>query len=142
MDINDYMQVAKDVSYAGFAAYTGIKNIELKDGYAIGEVDLEPKHMNPIGSIHGGMVFTMADTIAGLAAFTSGGVCTTVNSSISYINPTMNANKIICEANVIKTGRSLIHVEANLMDQDKKMFAKASLCYFRLGDKVNIDLNK
>lgn len=42
--------------------------------------------MNPIGTVHGGCLFTLADAVCGIAASSLGGICTTVNSNIQFLN--------------------------------------------------------
>lgn len=118
----------------GFTKHCGIRLVEMKEGYAKGEIELKPIHMNPIGSIHGGAVFALADTIGGFAACTVARRCTTVSSNINYINPTINLTKLIAEATVIKAGKRMITVEIVIEDQNEKMFSKAVMTYFRLGE--------
>ena len=79
----------------GFVKLTGIGNVEVDEGYAKGEIEIKPVHLNPIGTVHGGVLFTLADTIGGLASISRGGFSTTVSSDIVYLNPTMNSKKLI-----------------------------------------------
>ena len=37
------------------------------DGAAVGSLDVDDRHLNPNGIVHGGVVFTLADTAMGRA---------------------------------------------------------------------------
>ena len=63
----DYEKL-KQIRNMGFIKHTGIKTVELREGYAKGEIVLDERHANPIGSTHGGVLFTLVDTVGGAAA--------------------------------------------------------------------------
>ena len=69
----------------GFIKHTGIKTVELREGYAKGEIVLDERHANPIGSTHGGVLFTLVDTVGGAAATSRGRYVTTVSGNINYL---------------------------------------------------------
>ena len=54
-------------SFLGYNHHNGIKLIEVGDGHSIVEVQLTRNSMNPQGSAHGGLIFSIADTAAGCA---------------------------------------------------------------------------
>lgn len=56
-----------------FIKYIGFQILDIKEDYAQGEVVLREIHGNPIGSVHGGVLFSIADTIGGVAASSSAG---------------------------------------------------------------------
>lgn len=43
---------------------------EARPGYAVGESVLKPWHMNILGIVHGGVLYSLADTVGGTAAMT------------------------------------------------------------------------
>ena len=47
----DYEKL-KQIRNMGFIKHTGIKTVELREGYAKGEIVLDERHANPIGSTH------------------------------------------------------------------------------------------
>ena len=87
----DYEKIAQERNMQnGFINRIGFKVTEIGKLYAKGEIDLGEMHANPIGSIHGGVIFSMADTVGGVAATTAGSYCTTVNGNINYLNVATN----------------------------------------------------
>ncbi|MDE6984223.1 MAG: PaaI family thioesterase, partial [Lachnospiraceae bacterium] len=82
----------------GFIQLLDMKITELSEGYCKGEMPLRPEILNPLGTVHGGCTFALADTIGGSAALTHGSSIVTVDSSIHYLAPACNTEKLIAEA--------------------------------------------
>ena len=66
-----------------FGNLVGVKIVEIREGYAKTELEVRPELMNPIDSLHGGVLFTMIDITGGSAAVSHGGypLSTTRNRS-------------------------------------------------------------
>lgn len=56
-----------------FATASGIRVVEVRQGYARTEMTVEPRHLNAVGILQGGALFTLAD-LAFAAASNSHGV--------------------------------------------------------------------
>ena len=54
----DYEKL-KEIRNMGYIKHTGIRTVELREGYAKCEIILDERHANPIGSTHGGVLFTL-----------------------------------------------------------------------------------
>ena len=116
----------------GFVKLTGIGNVEVDEGYAKGEIEIKPVHLNPIGTVHGGVLFTLADTIGGLASISRGGFSTTVSSDIVYLNPTMNSKKLIAESTEIKHGKRMSTIDTMIYDDNGSKIAKVTGVFYYL----------
>lgn len=55
-----------------FIELIGIKIIEADEGYCKAELEVDDRHLNPLGTVHGGCLYTLADTVAGFAAASCG----------------------------------------------------------------------
>ena len=125
----------------GFTAYSGIKVGKLAEGYAEGVIEVQEHHLNPRGTIHGGLLYVLTDTIGGLATRTVNGmdhfVPSTASSSISYLKPTIGTKKLIAKANVIKFGRRLSVVQTNVYDENDTLLATSLSNYANIEHKVN-----
>ena len=95
-----------------FAKLLGIEIVEVKIGYALLKLQVEEKHLNGIGMVQGGAIFTLADYAFGVAANADGSTVVGINASISYFNAPKgktifaeameeNANKKICGYKVL-----------------------------------------
>ncbi len=101
-----------------FAAHIGIEILEMADGHARLKLELLPSHFNPIGSVHGGCIFTMADTVAGIAVFSLGKSCTTLSSHAVFLNAAMQGkSKILyAESRPVRVGSRIAVMEAMVTD--------------------------
>ena len=126
----------------GFINQIGFVVTDVKDGYAKGEIALTEMHGNPIGSVHGGVLFSLADTVGGVAATTAGSFCATVNGSINYLNPAIGCKKLIGEARAVKIGRRLAVIEVTITDETERILVCATMTYQYLGDKIPFPYKK
>ena len=76
---------------------------EARPGYAVGEIVLKPWHMNILGIVHGGVLYSLADTVGGTAAMTGRDYAVpTVDGTIHYLKAGKNTSKIIARAQEIQ----------------------------------------
>ena len=97
---------------------------------------LRPEILNPLGTVHGGCTFTLADTIGGSAALTHGKSVVTVDSNIHYLAPACNTEKLIAEAKEIKYGATIALYEVNVYKDDGTMVATSTQSYFIVSDRA------
>ena len=103
-----------------FGRRMGIRAVEITEGFCCMEMPVTPEIKNPIGSIHGGALYTLADCAAGGASWSYGERMTTLGSDFHFLRPGLGAEKIIAEGRVLKHGRKVTVVEVSVMDQDRK----------------------
>lgn len=84
-----------------------IKNLEW--GTAVLEVDLEEKHLQPFGYVHGGAIASVMDAAAFWAVFPQvrdGMGLTTVEIKVNYLAP-VQKGKLVAKGRCIKIGKTL-----------------------------------
>ncbi len=109
--------------------------IEITDGdigYCKGEIVIEDRHMNPLGTVHGGCLYTLADTVSGFAAGSCGSGGPTMSGNMYFLRPTMGVSKLICEARVIKNGKRIRVVEATIYGDNGAEIARSIMEYMDL----------
>lgn len=85
------------------------------------------KHLNPIGSIHGGYAATLLDSALGCSIHTTlepGEKYTTVDLNVKYVrgmSPGMG--RVTCTSEVVHKGRKIATAEARLVGEDGKIYA-------------------
>lgn len=110
-----------------------LKIVEAEPGHARGEIELKPWHLNPFGIVHGGVLFTIADTVSGMAAITGKEYSvSTINGSINYMRAGKNTKKITAEGYVIKDGKSLTVCECKVYNDREEILAVATMTFFHL----------
>ena len=79
-------------------------------------LDVRPELLNPNGVVHGGALFSMADTVMGAALHTTlapGEYCATVEIKMHFLQP-VSKGKIRCSTRVVQRGRRLAVLESHL----------------------------
>ncbi len=99
-------------------------------GRAVFTVEPHESHYNPIGTVHGGLVCTLLDSVAGCAAQTTlpkGMAYTSLEIKVSYLRPVLaSSGKLTAIGTVTKPGRRAAFVDATVTDADGKLVATAS----------------
>lgn len=123
-------------NFPGFTRQMGMKVTEISDGFARVEMDIDEKSANPIGSVHGGVIYALADTAGGVAATTKGSFVTTVTGNINYLNPAMEVKKLIATTREIKVGKNVLVYDVSITDEKGKSIAEARMTFYSLHKKV------
>ncbi len=114
----------------GFHPYgelIGLKFAKLEKGYSQCTINIEEKLMNPHGFLHGGVLYSMADTGMGAALYSlleENESCATIEVKISYFKP-VNSGTLTCNTKVVHKGRSTSALESEIINNEK-LIAKAS----------------
>lgn len=112
-----------------FNSHNGISVTAVRDGRGRGALEVSDTSLNPHGTVHGGCLYTLADTVAGSAvASGSGQSCVTVSGTLEFLHPATGP-KIQCSASPKKTGRSLWVMQVELTDQYGKMVATGTFIF-------------
>ena len=95
--MDSYSKLLELVNTSGcFAPANHMYVTELRpDHSAVGVLEVQPSSLNPMGIVHGGALVTLADTVCGTAAFTTGHMCVTLDCSMQYLAPASGA-RITC----------------------------------------------
>src|SRR5512140_3457723 len=68
-----------------FAKHSGIELVSVSPGQATARMVLQPQHLNGVGTVQGGAIFTLADFAFAAAANSHGKVAVAVNVSITFM---------------------------------------------------------
>lgn len=108
-----------------FAHYVGIDLIKVDSGSAVARLKLGEEHLNGIGVVQGGAIYTLAD-FAFAAAINSNGIATVgINSSISYFKAP-KGKVLTAEAKVISSDKKICGCDVEVYDEDGSLIAKFS----------------
>lgn len=91
---------------------------------AEGVMHVTPKVLNPYGSVHGGCLVALADTVAGHNVIASGHICVTQSSTVNFLRPAIG-RLIYCKSKIQKRGKqaSVVYVEQS--DENGKLLTTA-----------------
>ncbi len=100
---------------------------EVSEGRAVFRGLPGEKHLNPLGTVHGGWAATLLDSALACAVQTllqKGEAYTTAEFKVNLTRPiTPNTGEVVCEGKVIHKGRTLAVSEATLKDANGKLLA-------------------
>jgi acyl-CoA thioesterase len=68
-----------------FAVNVGIELLEVSPGYAKAKLNIEEKHLNALGTVKGGALFTLADLAAGAAINAHGNAAVGINTNMYFV---------------------------------------------------------
>ena len=97
-----------------FVEHVGVEIAEQRAGFSKCVLAIAPYHFNSSGVVHGGAVFTLADTGMGAAiipGLQEGERCATIEIKINYFKPIV-AGVLTCNTEVINRGKSVVHLES------------------------------
>ncbi|MCR5859058.1 PaaI family thioesterase [Mesorhizobium sp. J428] len=100
---------------------------EVSEGRAVFRGLPGERHLNPLGSVHGGWTGTIMDSALACAVQTllaRGEAYTTVEFKVNLTRPiTSRTGEVVCEGRVVSKGRTIAVSEATLKDKDGKLLA-------------------
>lgn len=120
--------VAGEIPHPPVAQLIGFQLVAVEPGYARLELQAGPRHANPMGTLHGGILCDIADAAMGIAYASNlgqGESFTTLELKINFLKPVWNA-KLTAEGRVVKNGRTVGMTECDIFDQHGKLVARAS----------------
>jgi uncharacterized protein (TIGR00369 family) len=119
----------------GFRELVGTELASLREGRAVAEVHAEEHHLNPGGTVHGGVVYTLVDVSMAEALRTTIAEGderpVTIEIKVNYLEPA-KAGTLTSTAQVRKGGKRVTIVEAEVT-QDSEVVALATGTYTIVG---------
>ena len=118
--------------------YANLLGIELESfapGTAVVGVTIRDEHLQNNGVVHGGVIASLIDTATAFAVLTvvpRQERVTTVDLTISYLRPIVDG-RVHTRARVLRAGRRVIAVTAEVSTEDETLAATALSTYLRLG---------
>lgn len=114
-----------------FGELIGLEFTACADGKSECALAAAGELLNPHGVLHGGVLYSMADTGMGGALYAmlaDDELCSTVEIKITYFRP-VTAGLLTCGTSVINRSRSLASLESSILN-DGNLVAKATGTFF------------
>src|SRR5262249_21697602 len=131
--------VAGDLPAPPVAELVSLTMTVIEPGHAVMEMEAGPQHANPMGTVHGGIITTLADSAMGMAyaATTRDGESfTTLELKVNSLKPVWSG-RLTAEARLIKGGASVGLVKCGVTDAGGNLVAHAtSTCMTLRGDRA------
>jgi acyl-CoA thioesterase len=121
----------------GILHLLGMKILTAQSGIGRVSIQVDERLMHPQQIVHGGVIFTLADTamsMALLSLISPGTRFGTIEAKINFLLP-VRAGELIAEANIVHQGRSTAVVEStvfNIVEGERQAIAR-TLGTFTIG---------
>lgn len=129
MDKSKELEILEVTNRKGlFTDSIGVHITRVEDGAAESEVIVTPCHINPIGSVHGGVLVTMMDQAAGTASASVSPRGATVNCDVHFL-ASATEGKLICRAEVLRKGGRINVIHAWVRDEKGLVLADGTYTF-------------
>lgn len=133
MDLEKYIQYYIENNH--FMREIGIRPIVLKNGHSEVELEIQENSLNINGTLHGGVIFTMADVAAGCAARSHGISVTTLSSNINFIKAAQSG-RVRAIADEMHKGRTTGVYRVDVFDEKDTLLAIGTFTFFFTGQPI------
>jgi acyl-CoA thioesterase len=105
-----------------FVKHCGIELVSLAPGHAVTRMQVQPWHLNAVGIVQGGAIFTLADYAFAVASNAHGTVAVGINVSITYMKST-DSGTLTAEAQEVALNPKLASYTVNVTDDRRSLVA-------------------
>lgn len=105
-----------------FAQYCGIELIEAADGHAEARLTIQPHHLNGVGTVHGGMIFSLADLALAAACNSYDTPAVAINVNIQYLKA-VSEGTLVAKAREVSLSRKIGTYAVDVTDGNGELVA-------------------
>ena len=134
-DISTYRkQFDKDA----FAKSAGIVLVEASPGYAVAQMEVTGMHLNSVGTLHGGAMFTLADFVFAVASNAHGKLALAIHTEISFFKA-VTSGTLRAVASEISLHEKLSTYLVQIFDDEGVLIAHFKGTAYRKNEMINFD---
>lgn len=137
MDLQNMMEYRNN--HNPFCQKVGVSVQELRPNYAKAVKIVAEDDANPVGVAHGGLYFTLCDSVCAYAMGTRGHKAVTVNSTLNFLRAAKIGDQLTAEAFEVKSGRTICVYEARITDQNGTLMGSGTFTFFQLDQKLEFN---
>lgn len=117
-----------------FSKYLGIEFEEYREGYTKCELLIKPELLNRLGLVHGGVIYSLADTCMGGAVFSlleDDQYCVVMEVKTNYLRPA-SKGVLVAESRVVHSGERVAVATCEVHDGTGKLLAMVTGSFYIL----------
>lgn len=102
--------------------------LEVEEGKMTVSFVVQDEMTNPAGIMHGGIAAAMMDEVIGMTTFTLGNEAffAAANLNVDFLRPGRKGETIKVVSEIIRAGKTMIHVECRIYNEADKLISKAT----------------
>ncbi|MGE5702639.1 MAG: hydroxyphenylacetyl-CoA thioesterase PaaI [Clostridia bacterium] len=93
-----YDEICEKLAKDAFGQYLGIRLLELGEGRAVAEVTVDEHMLNAHGTVHGGLIFSLADFVFAAASNSYGKTSVALSMNIGYMAAARTGERLVATA--------------------------------------------
>ena len=121
-----------------FAKHNGITLVDAAPGFAKARMEVQYFHLNSVGVIHGGAIFTMADFAFAVASNAHGRVALAIDAGISFFKA-LNSGVITATAREISLNNRLGTYLIDISNEHEELIATFRGIVYRKSETLDFD---
>jgi acyl-CoA thioesterase len=115
-----------------FAKHLKAEIIEVTPGYAKVKMAVQEYFLNGVKTVHGGVLFSLADFAFALASNTSGETGVAINVNIQFMKAAFLGDELVAEARLMSRSKRLGSFIGEVVNQDQKKIAQfQAMAFFK-----------
>lgn len=117
-----------------FSRLIGMRLVDLEPGIAKIAIEMRDDLRQPSGVLHGGVTATLIDTAMAFAVRTRlpiDAATATIDLTVHYLRPHLTG-KFICTATIVRAGKRIFTVSAEVHNEEGKLIATGISTYTRV----------
>jgi uncharacterized domain 1 len=123
-----------------FCEFIGVELLEVEPGRARTKLEIKEHHLNGVGTVQGGALFTLADLAVAAAANSRGNVAVVINANISYMTA-VSQGILYAEAVEDSLNPKLGTYTVKVTNQTGELIASLQGMAYRKKELIQQDLN-
>ncbi len=119
----------------GFVTHNGMQAVCCREDQAVVQAPVGPNALNCHGTAHGGFLFSLADTCAGLLALADGHSYVTLDASFHFLRAAKPGDMVTATATPVRRGRTVLVEQVKLTGPDGREVAEGTFTMYRVSDE-------
>ncbi|MDL1914113.1 MAG: hotdog fold thioesterase [Bergeyella sp.] len=118
-----------------FASWLGIKIIKAGEGYCLLEMPVRTELLNAINILHGGVVFSLADTALAFSVNSRSHQYVSLGCQIHYHKKSRNGDLLFAESNLVSENKKIALYDVRIKNREGDTIADFRGTVYKLFNK-------
>ena len=122
-----------DDVFKELTVFDNYRIVQNSEGLFVLECSVTDRNINPYGTAHGGYLYTLCDTVAGVTAATMGDYAVTMQGNINYVKPAQKDDVLTITGRICHNGSKTKVISVNIINQDDLLICTSTFTMFNTG---------
>jgi len=100
-----------------YCQWLGIETLQIEAGYSKIKMKIRPEMLNGLGVVHGGILFSLADSAFGFACNNRNNKSLALETSINFLKPVYSGDELVAETKEFHNGSSTGLYQVSIYNQ-------------------------